>query len=295
MPHKPAISIIGPGRLGATLASVAAAAGYAIRALGVRRETPAGCELAGALSAKQLPPDAASRGVDAVFICCGDGDIGPLCRDIALKGGFSAGQYVVHCSGALDSSILQAAEDCGAMTGSFHPLQTFPDIQAGLERWRGTHCFIETKFPQVREFLHDLAAATGAVPNDIAPDKKALYHAACVMCCNHLAALIDVSLDIFSAAGLGRDEALNAASPIMRATLENIISKGPVGALTGPVARGDAATVEKHLKALADMPGITEVYRALCGATVNLANRGGRIGDDDILKFLKLLKDKEHD
>jgi predicted short-subunit dehydrogenase-like oxidoreductase (DUF2520 family) len=259
----------------------------------VRRETAASRELAAALSAELLLPHDAAARADAVFICCGDDAIGTVCQAIAQKGGFRKGQYVIHCSGALESEILSAAETCGCLTGSFHPLQTFPDIQAGLVRWPGTYCFVETKYSQVREFLHDFAAATGAVPNDIKPGMKALYHAGCVMCCNHLTALADVALRIFERAGLGYEEALKAAAPIMRATLENVIAKGPAGALTGPVSRGDTATVEKHLDALADSPDVAEVYRALCAATVDLAKRGEMISDEKVSTFLEILNENE--
>ncbi len=289
------ISVIGPGRLGGTLACAVAAAGYDVKALGVRHVTDAARELADAVGAALLSPTEAADAADAVFLCCGDDAVENLCQTLVRQGGFLGknGQYVIHCSGALDSGVLDAAEKCGCMTGSFHPLQTFPDVQAGLARWAGTHCFIETGYPELREFLHELAVKTGAVPHDIDAGQKTLYHAAAALCCNHMTALIDVAMRLFEKTGLGYDEALTAAGPIMRATLENILSKkGSAGALTGPIARGDVETVKKHLNALNSLPETADVYRSLGMATVSLAQRGGLISDDKAATLRRILDER---
>ncbi|MFW6062460.1 MAG: DUF2520 domain-containing protein, partial [Planctomycetota bacterium] len=118
----------------------------------------------------------------------------------------------------------------------------------------------------------------------------ALYHAAAVVACNYLSGLMDAALALAGQAGIDRRTAWPALEPLVRATMENIAAEGPAAALTGPIARGDAATVQRHLDALAGGDDdLLELYRAAGRWTVQLARRKGALAPEEAEKLRCLL------
>ena len=139
--------------------------------------------------------------------------------------------------------------------------------------------------------LEQLARDVGGLPIRIAPAAKTLYHAAAVTACNYLAALMDAATTLMTQAGLARKEALAALQPIVRATLDNVFNLGPADALTGPIARGDAQIVRRHIEALKASPTALEnLYRALGLWTVQLAMTKGTLDAPTAEAMKKLLK-----
>jgi len=283
------IVILGTGKVGTALGVLAARAGRrvvavadadaaaardAAKAIGAAAAEAAAAG-AGAPSPPVLSPaDAAARG-QVVLLTVPDEAIEGLCAELAAQGAFACGAVVAHCSGALGSDVLAVARDSGCRVGSMHPLQTFPSVEAAVGALPGSWYLCEGDEGAVAE-LSALAEAIGGRSGRIAPGGKALYHAAAATACNSLAALLDAAVAMAEAAGVGRDEALEAMAPLVRATVENVLAIGPEAALTGPVARGDAATVARHLDALAAaVPGLAELYRALALRTADLARRKG--------------------
>jgi predicted short-subunit dehydrogenase-like oxidoreductase (DUF2520 family) len=127
-----------------------------------------------------------------------------------------------------------------------------------------------------RAMAHALAGQLGGVALDLEGQGMALYHAAASMTSNFTVALVDAAIQALSAAGVGREQALAALVPLLRSTVENLVTKGIPGALTGPVARGDAGTVDRHLAALAaSAPALVPLYRALAERTLALARQKG--------------------
>ncbi|MHC4718024.1 MAG: Rossmann-like and DUF2520 domain-containing protein, partial [Planctomycetota bacterium] len=203
MTEKPDIAIIGPGRVGTALAVAAARAGYRVVGAAGRdagRVKDAASRI-GPDVAVGSPEEIAPR-APVVLLTVPDDAIEGLCRQLAEARAFAPGAVVAHCSGALSSEVLSPARDlCGAAIGSIHPLQTFPDAETGVERVGGTYFFCEGDDRAVA-VLAALAEAVGGTPVRIAPEAKLLYHAAAVMACNCLAALLDASFRTAWEAGI---------------------------------------------------------------------------------------------
>lgn len=290
------ISIIGCGKVGAAIAQLAAGAGRRVAAVASRN-----ADRAGDLAVKIGNPDAAcdiARAAGAggvVLLTVNDDAIEPLCGELARDGAFGEGSVVAHCSGSLGSDILAAARySCGALIASMHPLTTFPTAAAAVERFAGTYCFCEGD-AGATDALMELAGDIGGKPMLISSQAKVLYHAAAVMACNYLTALLDAAVTLCGKAGIDRQTALQALAHLATATLENVTKLGPPSALTGPIARGDARTVARHLEALAGCDDdLRDFYRIAGKWTLQLAavrddqNQGdpNRANDDIIARLL---------
>ena len=124
--------------------------------------------------------------------------------------------------------------------------------------------------------LRPLFEQLGARVAQIDPAGKTLYHAASVLVCNDLTALMEAGLRAYESAGLDRATAQSMMEPLVRETLDNVFALGTVRALTGPVARGDVAVVSRQLAALSALdPRIADAYRALNAIALDLARAQG--------------------
>jgi predicted short-subunit dehydrogenase-like oxidoreductase (DUF2520 family) len=274
----PALVIIGPGKVGTALGALAFQRGSPVAALGGRDR--ARLEAAAPQMGEPrigLPKEVAGLG-QIVLLTVSDDAIERVCQEIASAGAFAAGSIVAHCSGALDSAVLRSArERCGCTIASIHPLQTFPTVQAAVERLPGTAWFGEGE-EEALGAVERLAFLFGAASvHRLAPGGKAAYHAAAVLASNGLVALLDAALAASRQAGLSRDTAALSLRPLIHATLANVEALGTEAALTGPIARGDLGAVQRHLEALADDPDLRDVYCALGRWTVSLALRKGSL------------------
>jgi predicted short-subunit dehydrogenase-like oxidoreductase (DUF2520 family) len=102
------------------------------------------------------------------------------------------------------------------------------------------------------------------------------YHAGAVMASNALVAALDAAVILLARAGVERDAALRAIGPLARTSLDNALNSGPQAALTGPIVRGDAATVAAHREALRDVdPTVAKLYEAAAGHLLQLAKQRG--------------------
>jgi len=195
----------------------------------------------------------AAAQADIVFLCVDDASIQPLC--LALAPSFHEACIVSHCSGALDSSILSAAQQKGCYIASTHPLNTFPNLENSLSRFsskdHGSYLYAEGDH-EALETLLPLFNKAGFVSLGIDREAKPLYHAACVFACNYLVSLMDMSLESAAAAGLDQDQFWISLQPLIQATLSNISNKGITQSLSGPIARGDHRTVESHVHILGE-------------------------------------------
>jgi predicted short-subunit dehydrogenase-like oxidoreductase (DUF2520 family) len=136
----------------------------------------------------------------------------------------------------------------------------------------------------------ELAKLLGGRPIDLAGPSMALYHAAASLASNALVALAAAAGDVMSAAGVDRAEGLSALVPLMQGTLENLGRVGLPAALTGPIARGDAGTVERHLHALAERaPELTELYRTVGRRVVRVAAEKGEADPEGLRRIAALL------
>ncbi|MGA2266730.1 MAG: DUF2520 domain-containing protein [Phycisphaerae bacterium] len=281
------IAIIGPGKVGTAIGVLAAKAGWTVAAVGGRDAARA------AAAAKAIGPHVraataaqAAGSAELVLLTVGDDDIAATCQELAAA--FRPGAIVAHCSGVLGSEVLAPARSRGCRVGSMHPLQTFPSLQAAIKDLPGAYCFIEGD-AEAAESLQRLAEAIGAHPVPIASAAKAVYHAAAVMACNYLTALLDAALALCNQAGIDEPTARKALGPLARATLDNVLAAGTAGALTGPIARGDQQTVQRHLGVLMEQADLLDIYRALGRWTVALAARKGTINSSKAAALRRLL------
>ena len=215
---------------------------------------------------------AALRHADVTMLAVSDDQIGPACAALVAEGR-QAGAIVFHCSGALASNVLLAATQAGAFVASAHPIRSFADPQQVAATFDGTFCGVEGD-PLALAFLTPALNAIGARPVPIDPAAKTLYHAAAVFASNYLVTVLDAALRAYQAAGIPEPVARQLAQPLVTEAVANVFRLGAAPALSGPIARGDDATVQRQLQAVQQWDAATgELYRALVAPTQELARR----------------------
>jgi predicted short-subunit dehydrogenase-like oxidoreductase (DUF2520 family) len=171
------------------------------------------------------------------------------------------GKVVLHTSGALDSSVLAPLARLGAATGSLHPMQTFGGRI--IPNLRGVIFAVEGN-PKALRVARSVARTLGGVPVVIAGRDKPIYHAAAVLAAGSGFPLIEASVQMLMRIGFSRRRAFETLLPLTRQMLDNVERIGPRAAWTGPLSRGDYATIAKHVRGLRSYPReIQQAYAAL--------------------------------
>jgi len=262
MARKPSVAVVGPGRLGSALAVALAGAGYRVIEVVARRPASARA-LARKLGAAVLAPSAPIS-AEVVWICVPDGEIAAVARQLARASGWE-GKIVLHPSGALSSGELAALRKRGAVAASCHPMMSF--TRGVRPRLRGAPFAIEGDARAAR-VAAAMARAMGGEPLKIAPAAKPLYHAFGAFGSPLVVALLAAGEQVGRAAGVPQGKLRRALAPMLRQTLENYLRHGAAAAFSGPLVRGDLATVRRHLAELKKVPGAREVYVALARSAV---------------------------
>lgn len=255
------VAVVGPGRLGGALCAALVAAGYAPPLVVGRRPERVDALVRALPGARTGTPDALAGGCDLVLIAVPDDAVAAVAGTLPV----GAAHAVVHTSGALGLDALADAARRGAAVGALHPLQTFPAGEPpaiAAERFRGIVCGVEGDGALGR-LLETLAGDLGASSVRLEGVDRAGYHAAAVIVSNDVVALMSAATRAWALAGLDAAGARVALAPLMSAAADNVRALPLARALTGPVARGDAATVARHLEALAADPALAALYRAL--------------------------------
>lgn len=205
-----------------------------------------------------------------------DDAIAPLAESAGSSiGAAPPGSAALHLSGALGPEVLSPLARIGFATGSCHPLQTFTGSEADATRLPGAAFAIDGDAGG-RRAAEELARSLGGRPIEVPGRGRALYHAAASLSANGLTALVGVGRDALVAAGLDAGSALGALGPLLRAALEEALARGPEAALTGPAARRDEATIERHRQALLAWDAArAALFEALLREQRRLAGRGG--------------------
>ncbi len=279
--------------MGTAVGALAARAGYRVTAVAGRnrRRTEEAASRIGSQVPVLSPIEAAGR-AELVLLAVPDDSIEASCRELVAAHALARGSLVAHCSGALSSvSLAPARRELGCHVASFHPLQSFPTVEAALLSLPGSYCFDEGDQVALAA-LEELGAAIGVHCVRIDTRHKALYHAAAVMACNYLTGLLDAALSLAASAQIERRTAWQALEPLIRATVDNISELGAEAALTGPIARGDHETLRTHLAVLdRSARELSDLYRALGSWTVGLALRKGSIEETAARTLLETLAD----
>ena len=262
-PRRPRVFVVGLGRLGAALARGLAAHGWQLEgwSRSARRRIPGvGVHAGGA---------PASIDARLVLLTVPDRAVGLVAADLAARGLVGRGQVVAHCAGALGLEPLRPAAEAGAEIGSLHPLVA---ATGGAVQLGGRTAAVDGTAGAVR-LLRRVARTVGLRAIAVPASERVRYHAAASLAANGLVALADLAAGLLAGAGLGREQALAALLPLLESSLQNLEKRGLPDALTGPVARGDAAVVEDHLRALDGEAALA--YRALMRRAVALAAEQG--------------------
>ena len=272
--RRPRLGFIGTGVVAAALARGLADAGYPIAAVhgrNTRRAHVLAATLPGAILAPSCQDvvDAA----DLVFLAVSDDAIASVAASVRWRPGCAA----VHCNGAASLDVLRTATDGGAEVGVLHPLQSFANADQAGRLMRGSCFRVEASSERLRALLEEMASAVGGCPFVLGADPT-LYHVSAVLASNYLVALLDLAAGLWVEWGATPEDGLRALLPLVRGTIENIDALGIPAALTGPIARGDAGTVKRHIEALRTLaPHVMPVYKELGLRAVSVALAKGTI------------------
>lgn len=282
MEPKETLGIVGAGRVGQALARLLAPH---FRTLLAARSRPArAAEFAGAGTRASALEHLASAS-DCVVIAVPDRGVSEVAERLS---GFRP-PVVLQTCGALGPADLRPLPELGCSCATFHPLQTFPSAAAGVAALPGSFLGV-CGAGAAAEWCDRLARLLGCTPVRIAEDRLPLYHAAAVMASNCAVGLFEAASDLMERAGPGGPVAARALRPLMEASLSNAFTLGAGEALTGPVARGDAETVLRHVIAMKDLPSpLRGVYGAFGIYMVSLA-AGQGLPEADARALLLALK-----
>lgn len=322
--RKPAVVIVGAGRLGQALAIALQSAGYPIAALVARRRQKAEKAVALLTGARSEWPVAltmnelhrlAVRGsqpmveevvdcsiADLIIIATPDDAIAETAQRLATvftgktskrpaRGARPHGT-VLHTSGALSSDVLRPLAKIGFHTGSLHPLVSVSEPRAGARGLHGAFFCLEgdeNALRIARAIVKDLQGTSFS----IRPENKALYHAAALITAGHTTALFDLATELLAACGLKKSSAHEVLLPLLESAVGNLRVSAPEKALTGTFARGDVATVRRHLAALFGKKHAEAlaIYKLLGLRSLQLASKNN-LDPRRVNEITKLLKTK---
>lgn len=281
MPSGPLqIAILGAGRVGRALGHALRQKGWPIGAVVTR--SPATARAAAKAIGNGQPYTGLDKHIldaDVILIATPDAAISAVASALAQrssqpdsmgKGNKSQtksslrGKTFLHTCGALDAEVLRPLEQRGAATGVLHPLQTFSGKT--MPPLQGSACAIDGS-PTALKIARRICKDLGAIPIRIPHNKKAAYHAAAVFAAGHVLTNMEAATKILMTLGFSRKKAASALLPLTRQTLSNFERHGGPKSWTGPAARRDLETVQRHLSALSQFP---KQYRKAYAALTNL-------------------------
>ncbi len=231
-------------------------------------------------------PQALVDAVDMVFITTADDFIPRVSSELKWR----SGQMAVHCSGASTVQSLEAARQQGARVGSIHPCQTFAGIEQAIANLPGSTFAIEAEEP-LKTTLTEMAQALKGDIVYLTSEDKVLYHAAAAMACNYFTTIVKLASDLWRNFGKTPADAIKAYMPLLRGTLTNIETVGFPKCLTGPIARGDVATIRRHLAALENYAAeLLPLYKELGRFTIPIGQDKGSLTADRAEDLRTLLK-----
>jgi predicted short-subunit dehydrogenase-like oxidoreductase (DUF2520 family) len=251
------IAVIGAGNWGSSLAAGVVAAGIPLVEVVVRGAARGRAKFGGiaAVSWEKVKLDA-----EVLWICVPDGEIADVAEQITAQRGDLRGQVVVHSSGALTIAALDAVAGAGAGVGGIAPVFSFPTrTPVALD---GMLFVVEAGTGQARG-LAALVRRLGGKPLRVSSGSKVLYHAAATMASPLLVSELRAAVTTARLAGLSSREAEAVVRVLATATVWNFFAQGAERSFSGPFARGDAGTVELHLRALLEHPILHDTYLAL--------------------------------
>lgn len=280
------VGFIGTGRLGMTLAHSMAQCGLSV-AMVANRSPEAARQLAQSIAGcKSGTPQQVAAGCELIFITTVDGAIAATADALQWR----AGSAVVHCSGVTEVSVLAKAAQDGALTGGFHPLQSFGTVEAAMRSLPGCTITIEAPAP-LDALLSQIALKLQCRVTQLPPGARGRYHASAGYASQFVNVLLREASQIWQSWGASEEDAVAALLPLVRGTLASIESAGLAGGMPGPVSRGDIDSVARHVAALSALdPALLRMYQALCTKSIALGLECGGIDAAQAARLRTLLE-----
>ncbi len=183
------------------------------------------------------------------------------------------GGVAAHTCASFDREVLRPLRPAG----SLHPMRSFADPETAAAGFSGTACAIDGDAAAAKVLLR-FTRAIGGTPLRVKPGGKPLYHAGAVFASNYVVAVMDAALRLLEKAGVKRPAALSALAGLAEGTLANVRAVGIPEALTGPIERGDAATVARQVAAICErIPRLYGPYASMGGLAVEVATAKGTL------------------
>ena len=280
------ISIISTGKLGSNLAIALQDSKYILKAVHSSRKNQR------ILLQKKLNPNIlitsdmneAIKDSKYIFITCTD----DLIKKNVQKINSQINQVLIHFSASVTLSTLSICNN--NMTGTIHPLQTFPNINCSDRLYKIPYA-IESNHKEVVDWLYNFAKSFEGIPLKLSPEFRNIYHAAAVTSCALLSSLIAISSDMLDFLKLDDETRISMLIPIIYSTVEGISKEGIQRSMTGPYIRGDFDTIKSHLNALEDFdPKISLAYSSLALYTLEKTQINNPTHKSIYEKLLKSIK-----
>jgi predicted short-subunit dehydrogenase-like oxidoreductase (DUF2520 family) len=271
-------AFVGPGRVGASLARRWVLAGMdCVGAVGRdRARTEEALAFVG--GGRFLEPFELGDSPAVVLLTVSDASLPGVVERLVAERAVRPCALWLHTSGLHGADVLEPAAAAGARVAALHPLVPIPDREQGCEALSGEAALVEGP-ASARHLLRTLCRRAGLHPVEVAgPVDRAAYHAACAMAANGTTGLLGLSARIMGKAlGIDADRASGLVSGLARAACQRVALEGAARALSGPVLRGDAATVRMHLDVLARTGecGGDDAYRSVMRLALGLARERG--------------------
>ncbi|RZU50930.1 putative short-subunit dehydrogenase-like oxidoreductase (DUF2520 family) [Krasilnikovia cinnamomea] len=262
------VGIVGGGRVGTALGQALQGAGYQVVGVSARSAQARDRCRRRLPGVPVLTPHEVAARSSLTLLSVPDDAIASVCGELAAAGALAPGRHVMHASGACGLAVLREATAVGATPLAVHPAMTFPGGDSDAEHVAGI-AFAVTAPPEARDRAEGLVRDLGGVPVWIAEADRTLYHAALVLGANNLVTLTAAAMQALGAAGVPDPGFI--LGPLVRTTLENALRLGD-DALTGPVRRGDTATIGAHVSTLRErVPALVPGYLQFARVTAERA------------------------
>ena len=285
-PARLRVGVVGAGRVGATLGAALARAGHelvAVCAVSLESRRRAERLLPGV---PVRPADETVAAGDFVLLAVPDDVLRGLVTGLAETDTWRGGQIAAHTSGAQGIGVLDAAAARGVLPLALHPVMTFTGRPEDLDRLAGATWGV-TALEELRPVAESLVLEMGGEPVWVPEPARPLYHASLTIASNHLVTLVNDALGLLAGAGVAEPGRL--VTPLLNASLENVLRLGDA-ALTGPVSRGDVATVATHVETLRRAaPDVLPAYVAMARRTAERALAAGRLSGEQAAAVLEVL------
>lgn len=284
-PGRLDVGVVGAGRVGSALGAALAQAGHrVVAASGVSDASRR--RAAERLGVEIVRPEEVVEAAGLVLLTVPDDVLPGLVSGLAATGVDLRGKLLAHCSGSYGLAVLDPATRAGALPLAIHPVMTFTGRDDDVRRITG--CFFGVTAPEpLRPVAEALVIEMGAEPAWIDEKDRALYHAALAGAANHMVTLIAESEELLRKIGVEHPGRL--LGPLLSAALDNVLRLGMAG-LSGPVVRGDAGTVRKHVDALIlAAPEAADAYVALARLTADRALAAGLLKPEQAERLLDAL------